>query len=111
MGDDANKGVEYASMWGATVRLPNDMPDDVLKDCITTVQDEIKAAEAAEEQFPTQDAVARIKQKFDSAGRRPRCGGSPGARREFCGARGARRGECACGDAPRPQAHGTPRGT
>jgi len=27
---------EWANMWGAKVKLPNDMPDDMLKDAIDT---------------------------------------------------------------------------
>lgn len=26
---------EWSTMWGAKVKMPNDMPDDILKDAIT----------------------------------------------------------------------------
>jgi hypothetical protein len=29
---------EWVTMWGAKVKMPNDMPDDMLKDAIQTVK-------------------------------------------------------------------------
>ena len=41
MGDDAQKNVEFTNMWGARLRLPCDMPDDILKDAIQTFHEEL----------------------------------------------------------------------
>ncbi len=41
---------EWASMWGAKVKLPNDMPDDMLKDAVDTARRHIEAVSDFEAQ-------------------------------------------------------------
>lgn len=53
---------EWANMWGAKVKLRNDMPDDMLKDAIETCRRHIDDAN-----FDSQGLVyaEKIKQEFD----------------------------------------------
>ncbi|KAJ8604797.1 hypothetical protein CTAYLR_001071 [Chrysophaeum taylorii] len=55
---------EHSFMWGAQVRLPCDMPDDILKDAIESVRTELDAVEDFEGAGGNQ-VVERIKRKFD----------------------------------------------
>ena len=56
-------------MWGARLRLPCDMPDDILKDAIQTFHEELGALQAEGKSYDDEDAgnasVGRIKKKFD----------------------------------------------
>mmetsp|Transcript_77 Transcript_77/g.115 ORF Transcript_77/g.115 Transcript_77/m.115 type:complete len:102 (+) Transcript_77:46-351(+) len=54
---------EYTYLWGAQVRLPCDMPDDILRDAIQSVRAELDAVDDFEAQG--NDIVERIKHKFD----------------------------------------------
>ena len=69
MGDDAQKNVEFTNMWGARLRLPCDMPDDILKDAIQTFHEELGALQAEGKSYDDEDAgnasVGRIKKKCD----------------------------------------------
>lgn len=46
MGD----GDEWRMMWGAKVKVPLDMPDDVLKDAITTTRDVLQTCQDFEKE-------------------------------------------------------------
>ena len=66
MADD--KPMDFAYMWGAQVRLPCDMQDDVLRDAIESVQEELKKLEDEGGDFEGvggSEIVERIKRKFD----------------------------------------------
>ena len=67
MADD--KPMEFAHMWGAQVRLPCDMGDDVLRDAIESVREELNNLEATQGDWEGpagSEIVERIKRKFDS---------------------------------------------
>jgi dynein light chain LC8-type len=55
---------EWANMWGARVRYPNDMPDDLLRDAIETSRRILDGCT----DFETQalGAAAKIKEEFDT---------------------------------------------
>lgn len=63
MGDSGEQ--EYAFLWGAQVRLPCDMPDDILRDAIESVREELDLVEDFEGAGGYQ-VVERIKRKFDA---------------------------------------------
>lgn len=55
---------EHAFLWGAQVRLPCDMPDDILRDAIESVRAELDAVDDFEGDGGNQ-VVGNIKRKFD----------------------------------------------
>jgi len=55
---------EYTTMWGAQVRLPCDMPDDILRDAIESVRAELDS-ETDLDGAGGNAVVERIKKKFD----------------------------------------------
>ena len=60
---------DAADMWGAQVRLPCDMGDDVLRDAIESVREELNNLEATQGDWEGpagSEIVERIKRKFDS---------------------------------------------
>jgi len=52
-------------MWGAKVKTPTEMPDDILKDAITT-SIEILSGSAADSE-DNSDAIQKIKEHMDKA--------------------------------------------
>ena len=73
MGDDGPKNdVEFTNMWGARLRLPCDMPDDILKDAIQTFHAELEGLQAEGKSYDDEEAgnasVGRMKKKFDEKG-------------------------------------------
>lgn len=53
---------EYEVMWGAKVRQPTEMPDDILRDAITTTTDILSKST---EEDNTEAAIQQIKEHMD----------------------------------------------
>mmetsp|Transcript_21375 Transcript_21375/g.42695 ORF Transcript_21375/g.42695 Transcript_21375/m.42695 type:complete len:111 (+) Transcript_21375:40-372(+) len=62
MGDELP---EWKQMWGAKVKTPVDMPDDMLKDAITTTIEALSSCENFE--TDGQEVVAYLKRYMDKA--------------------------------------------
>ena len=58
---------EYEVMWGAKVRQPTEMPDDILRDAITTTTDILSKSNATptEGDINTEAAIQQIKEHMD----------------------------------------------